>query len=345
MRGHSEIEALLAELLHSGVSPKYVSRLAVELEDHFADLECEAKRLGVPESELAADAQMRLGASAVIAGEFARRPELKSLLFRSRLVEQIVRALIGGYLVLTAPMRIVVAGHTAMLRYTAATAAGASVTSGILLLLTLMLSPDSPWGARMAATATVALGGRDVATVRERAAVEPARAPQTNAPVPEPVEETRAAPVDRRLLREATPPALPLMRAPDARMPAAFSLLSGSHDSPQYDLPRMRAVIARMEPALFLGVADRELRPILATPPSYPWAAARRGLEGFVLVEYTVTRDGAVADPVVVESSSWLFDKAALEAASGFRYRPRVIGGTAVDVRGVRTLIRFELEI
>ena len=53
--------------------------------------------------------------------------------------------------------------------------------------------------------------------------------------------------------------------------------------------------------------------------------------------------DGRVADAFVVESSSRVFEKAALGAAYRFRYKPRVIDGTAVATRGIQNLFRFEM--
>jgi periplasmic protein TonB len=90
--------------------------------------------------------------------------------------------------------------------------------------------------------------------------------------------------------------------------------------------------------------SDGEYMPIVQVAPQYPRRAAERGLEGFVLLEFTVTRQGTVRDPVVIESSSSIFDRAAMEAVMRFRYRPRVIDGEPVEVPGVRFRITFQLE-
>ena len=95
---------------------------------------------------------------------------------------------------------------------------------------------------------------------------------------------------------------------------------------------------------LGFGVSDGEYLPIIKVAPIYPARAAQRGLEGYVIVEYTVTRTGTVRDPVVVESSSSLFERAALDSSLKYKYKPRVINGEPVEVPGVRTIIRFELE-
>ena len=90
--------------------------------------------------------------------------------------------------------------------------------------------------------------------------------------------------------------------------------------------------------------SDGEYMPIVQVAPQYPRRAAERGLEGYVLLEFTVTRQGTVRDPVVIDSSSSMFDRAAIDAVMRFRYRPRVIDGEPVEVPGVRFRITFQLE-
>jgi len=95
---------------------------------------------------------------------------------------------------------------------------------------------------------------------------------------------------------------------------------------------------------LGFGVSDGEYLPIVKVAPVYPARAAQRGLEGYVIVEFTVTQTGATKDIVVVESTSSLFDRAAVDAAAKFKYKPRVIDGNPVEVAGVRNKITFVLE-
>jgi len=95
---------------------------------------------------------------------------------------------------------------------------------------------------------------------------------------------------------------------------------------------------------LGFGVSDGEYLPIVKVAPVYPSRAAQRGLEGHVIVEYTVTRQGTTRDIFVVESTSSLFDRAAVESAEKYKYKPRVINGEPVEVPGVQTIIRFELD-
>lgn len=90
--------------------------------------------------------------------------------------------------------------------------------------------------------------------------------------------------------------------------------------------------------------SDGEYLPIVKVAPVYPRRAQTRGIEGYVLLEFVVTKTGAVRDPVVIEASPpGIFDRAAIQAALKFKYKPKVVNGEAIDVAGVRNLITFEL--
>ena len=87
------------------------------------------------------------------------------------------------------------------------------------------------------------------------------------------------------------------------------------------------------------------MMPIVKVAPTYPRRAAQRGIEGYVVVEFTVSSLGTVIDPVVIEAEPpGMFDSAAIDAVKKFKYKPQMSDGKAVDVPGVRNIIRFELE-
>lgn len=84
--------------------------------------------------------------------------------------------------------------------------------------------------------------------------------------------------------------------------------------------------------------------PIVKVQAEYPQRAVDRGIEGSVTVEFTVSESGNVEDPVVVESDPpGIFDRAAIHAATQFKYRPRVVDGSPVRVEGVQHKIEFTL--
>ncbi|VAW33785.1 putative TonB-dependent receptor [hydrothermal vent metagenome] len=94
-----------------------------------------------------------------------------------------------------------------------------------------------------------------------------------------------------------------------------------------------------------LSASDGEFLPIVKVAPQYPSRASARGIEGHVLLEYTVTKQGTVKDPIVIEADpAKIFNKAAINSALRYKYKPRVVDGVPQDVPGVRTVIRFKLE-
>lgn len=96
---------------------------------------------------------------------------------------------------------------------------------------------------------------------------------------------------------------------------------------------------------LALETGDGEYLPIVKVAPIYPRRALSRGIEGYVIVEFTVTKNGSVANPIVVEAEPpSIFDKAALDAALKFKYKPRVIDGEPTEVAGVQNRITFTMK-
>jgi periplasmic protein TonB len=94
------------------------------------------------------------------------------------------------------------------------------------------------------------------------------------------------------------------------------------------------------------GLADVDQGPVgvLQPPPLYPQRARRQGIEGAVELEFVVRVDGGVEQVRVVDSQPGsVFDAAAIEAVSRWRFEPAVRAGEAVAVR-VRMPLSFRLE-
>ena len=93
-----------------------------------------------------------------------------------------------------------------------------------------------------------------------------------------------------------------------------------------------------------MNIAEGDYLPIVRVAPIYPARALSRGVEGYVDMSFTVTTAGTVKDPVVLFSTSSLFDRAATRAVLKFKYKPRVVDGVPVDVPDVKTRISFQIE-
>jgi protein TonB len=91
--------------------------------------------------------------------------------------------------------------------------------------------------------------------------------------------------------------------------------------------------------------SDRDVIPLVRINPEYPRRAQQRGIEGWVQVEFTITAAGTVRDPTVIDADpKGLFEDAAVKAIGRWKYNPKVEEGRAVERRGVRVVMRFDLD-
>ena len=97
-------------------------------------------------------------------------------------------------------------------------------------------------------------------------------------------------------------------------------------------------------PNLGVGTGDSDTVPLVRVPPQYPIRAAQRGIEGWVTIEFTISKNGTVKNPVVVDSSSAMFHRSALRAIRKWKYNPKIEDGVAVERPGVRVRLTFDLE-
>ncbi|GHD35396.1 energy transducer TonB [Halioglobus pacificus] len=94
-----------------------------------------------------------------------------------------------------------------------------------------------------------------------------------------------------------------------------------------------------------MSSGDGEYLPIVKVAPIYPRRAQTRGITGYCIVEYTVTRTGSIRDPKPVDCQpSGVFESASVKASLKFKYKPRVVDGEAIEVAGVQNKFTYELE-
>ena len=91
------------------------------------------------------------------------------------------------------------------------------------------------------------------------------------------------------------------------------------------------------------GSIDTNIIPLVRIPPRYPMRAANRRIEGYVTLEFTITKTGTVTDAVIVEAKpSTIFNRAALNALRKWKFKPKVVEGQTVEQRARQTL-QFKL--
>ncbi len=144
---------------------------------------------------------------------------------------------------------------------------------------------------------------------------------------------------ERKPEKPPAPPAEP--PKPDMPKPDMAKADTSGFDVSGFDIGADLAVDA----GLSGGSGDGEYLPIVKVAPNYPRRAAQQGIEGYVVVEFTVTTLGTVINPRVVEASPpGIFDREAMAAVTKFKYKPKIENGKPVQVDGVRNIIRFELD-
>ena len=93
-----------------------------------------------------------------------------------------------------------------------------------------------------------------------------------------------------------------------------------------------------------MSSGDGEYLPIVKVAPIYPRRAQTRGISGYCIVEYTVTKTGSIRDPFAVDCPpKGIFERASLKASTKFKYQRRVVDGEPIEVAGVQNTFTYEL--
>lgn len=130
----------------------------------------------------------------------------------------------------------------------------------------------------------------------------------------------------------------PDMAPPQMDAPSPESATSGM------DFGADVAADVSLDGGLALESGDGEFLPIVRVAAVYPRRALQRGIEGYVDVEFTVSKLGSVINPKVIQASpEGIFEQAALDATLKYKYKPRVVNGEPMEVSGVEVRVKFEL--
>ncbi|GAC18198.1 periplasmic protein TonB [Paraglaciecola arctica BSs20135] len=130
----------------------------------------------------------------------------------------------------------------------------------------------------------------------------------------------------------------PDMAPPQMEAPSPESATSGM------DFGADVAADVSLAGGLALESGDGEFLPIVRVAAVYPRRALQRGIEGYVDVEFTVSKLGSVTSPKVIQAEpAGIFEQAALDATLKYKYKPRVVNGEPMEVSGVEVRVKFEL--
>jgi len=149
---------------------------------------------------------------------------------------------------------------------------------------------------------------------------------------------------------EVEPPEEPEVAPPDIAPPqldVTPIAVSASKAAPEINFNQGSGALFR----------DGDYIPLFKVQPIYPRRAQERGIEGYVIVAFTITESGTIEDPYIVEgkcrssnnrdgpyNNCTMFNSSTLRAALKLKYKPTVRDGKTVAVEDVPHKYTFELE-
>ncbi|MDO9424632.1 MAG: energy transducer TonB [Methylobacter sp.] len=167
---------------------------------------------------------------------------------------------------------------------------------------------------------------------------------------PQPLQRQKAPPKKQPVIQKApvVKQEIPAMDVPRLDIPVQAVKTSGpAVNVPAASTPSSIGETGNAQADVGKGAASAGVStgviPLERVPPKYPRRAASRHIEGWVKVEFTISTDGDVEDAVVVAAQPVdVFDDAALQAISRWKFKGKIVDGVAVTQRAVQTL-QFKL--
>ncbi len=177
-----------------------------------------------------------------------------------------------------------------------------------------------------------------IQVVRVKRPETPPRKKELKKP-PEPPKEVKTA--ARMVQQQMKQPSVVKPRLPMELNPRLPSLPNSINLGPLSDF----SMKAEMPQGIFsTSDLDQPLQVMVRLPAAYPMRARRLGIEGWVKVQFVVSKEGRVKELEIVEAEpKGMFESSVTQSVSQYRFKPGTVDGQAVEVR-VITTIRFQME-
>lgn len=151
---------------------------------------------------------------------------------------------------------------------------------------------------------------------------------------------------DEKVTEKQTLPEKPEKLEPPKALPSQLEPDSGGDDMNGFGLD-----IALTGPSIntdantSLDITGGEARPVVRISPQYPPAAARDGIEGWVILSFSINQTGGVEDIEVLDAEpKRVFNREAIRALRKWKYRPQVVDGKPVKQTNLTVQLDFKLE-
>ncbi|SJL83141.1 energy transducer TonB [Vibrio palustris] len=90
--------------------------------------------------------------------------------------------------------------------------------------------------------------------------------------------------------------------------------------------------------------ANQQAMPMYRVNPRYPSRAQSRGIEGFVVLKFTIDASGHPVDIEIIKAKpKHMFEREARRALRRWKYKPKEVGGQAVSQPGQTVKLEFRL--
>jgi protein TonB len=153
----------------------------------------------------------------------------------------------------------------------------------------------------------------------------------------------RPPPPPKTPLAQTTKPKAPTPKLDVPQIDVPLNIAGGPYLGDFSAAPKAAPAPVAPPAPVVAPVIDDEVIPLVRISPKYPRKAARRGIEGVVTVSFTITKDGRVRNPKVVSAKPQnVFDKEALKAILKWKFKPKMVGGEAVERQATQE-IEFKL--
>lgn len=150
--------------------------------------------------------------------------------------------------------------------------------------------------------------------------------------------ERRSRTVERatRSQNIETPPPAPRIETEAASKPRE-SIATVAGAVPAFEKPQL-------DPgSIKIVVSDRDAQPLVRMPGKVPDRALRDGKSGHCKMRFDVNTSGAPFNIDAYFCTHSMFERESVRATSKFKYRPKIVDGGPVEMRGVETKITYRV--
>lgn len=139
-----------------------------------------------------------------------------------------------------------------------------------------------------------------------------------------------------------------LPKQPPKSIERPQTVVEPSNESNDSDIPFEQPpieVTTTDQPTIGLGQQYKEATPVFQLAPKYPLKAQQQGIEGWVLLSFTIGKTGNVENIKIVESNpKRIFDKEAKKALKRWKYNPKIVEGKPVIQPNQRIQLDFKMD-